>query len=146
MTFGSTNGAPWTETLATERGAQFSGRTFCRLHTLGDRKSVPVIGEIWAAFGHRVEAHAHDADELMYVLRGSIEVNGRTLRANDVVFIPRGEAYHAAVVSPEGSHVLRIEFANPDRSEHESEYDAKTWAGPLTELGFPDLGMASDAG
>src|SRR5438045_2116726 len=108
MTIGTTQGKQWVETLATERGAQFTGRTFCRLHMHGD--GLPAIGEIWATSDHAVEGHAHDADELLYVLDGSIEVNGRSLVKHEVAFIPRGTPYAARVLGDGGSHVLRIEF------------------------------------
>src|SRR5690242_5319403 len=99
MTFGSTQGQPWSETIPTERGAHFTGRTFCRFHIVGDPRTVPAVGEIWATAEHAVEGHAHDTDEFLYVLRGAIEVNGRLLQANEAVFIPRGDSYHARVVS-----------------------------------------------
>src|SRR4051794_1872336 len=108
MTFGATGNQPWTETLPTPRGAQFTGRTFCRFHMTGDPRTVPAVAEIWATSDPAVEGHAHDSDELLYVLRGAIEVNGRSLRTNEMVFIPRGDSYRARVVSSEGSHVLRL--------------------------------------
>jgi mannose-6-phosphate isomerase-like protein (cupin superfamily) len=145
MRFGTTRGMLWTETLSTDRGAPFEGRTFCRIHILGDQKHTPSVGEIWAAFGHSVDAHAHDSDEFLYVLSGTIEVNGRKLNANDVVFIPGGSIYQARVLSTEGSHVLRIELPKSSGGEHrhEHEYASRAWSGPLTAAGFPDLSTDS---
>jgi hypothetical protein len=137
MVFGTTRGQGWTETLPANGGANFTGRTFFRLHLLGE--GLPTIAEIWATRDHRVEGHAHAADELLYVLGGAIEVNGRRLERNEVEFIPAGTKYTARVASDGGSHVLRVEF--PHGSDHDGppEYDARPWPGPLTNEGFPDL-------
>ncbi len=144
MIFGTTEGGTWSETLPTAHGTPFTGRTFCRCHMSGDRETVPSICEIWATSEHEVEGHAHDCDELLYVLRGAIEVNGRTLRVNEVVFIPRGTSYTARVLSGDGGHVLRMEFPNAAARMHGAEYEPRTWSGPLTEAGFPDLGKELD--
>jgi mannose-6-phosphate isomerase-like protein (cupin superfamily) len=140
MTIGSTREKPWIEALPTERGAHFSGRTFSRFHLVGagGDAGAPVVGEIWATGEHAVEPHAHECDELFYVVSGAIEIDGRLLRENDVAFLPGGTAYAARVASPEGSRVLRIElpsrgWGRPDRQE----YDARIWTGPLTEDGVP---------
>jgi quercetin dioxygenase-like cupin family protein len=140
MTFGTTKSKPWIEALPTERGAPFTGRTFSRFHLTGDGGDVPNVGEIWATSDHAVDAHAHDADELLYVLSGAIEVNGRRLEANDVVFIPRGSSYGARVLTAEGSRVLRVEIPNAGRRAESPEYDARVWPGPLTADGVPRLG------
>jgi len=142
MTFGTTEGKTWVEALPTEHGAAFTGRTFSRLHIADNSSATPIIGEIWATSDHSVEAHAHDADELLCVLSGAIEVNGQRLRTNEVVFIPRGTAYGARVLSNEGSHVLRVVFPRAQSSTEEAEYEARTWEGPLTADGFPDLSLA----
>ena len=139
MTFGATKGQPWSETLPTSRGAHFSGRTFCRFFVVGRSTAEPTIAEIWATPDHAVEGHAHDSEEMLYVLSGAIEVNGRTLGTNEVVFIPRGDSYQARVASAEGSHILRVAFSTEDPRLHPPEYDARRWTGPLTESGFPDL-------
>lgn len=139
MTFGTTREQPWTETLPTARGAGFTGRTFCRFHFTGGAAAIPSVAEIWATSDHAVEGHAHDADELLYVLSGAIEVNGHTLQANEMVFIPSGDSYRARVVSQEGSHVLRVALPRPSNDAHPPEYDARPWSGPLTADGFPDL-------
>ena len=143
MTFGTTADKPWFETLPTERGASFTGRTFSRFHIIGDGRETPTVGEIWANSDHAVKAHAHDSDELLYVLSGAIEVNGRRLEANDVVYIPSGAAYNARVLSDEGSRVLRIELPKANSRRGEPEYDAKIWLGPLTKEGTPNLGDSS---
>jgi mannose-6-phosphate isomerase-like protein (cupin superfamily) len=136
VTIGTTRGRPWTETLPTERSAQFSGRTFFRLHMAGD--ALPSIAEIWATADHAVEGHSHDAHELLYVLSGAIEVNGRTVSKNEVAFIPCGTHYSARVLSSEGSHVLRVEFPRDKNNDDRPEYDAQPWSGPLSVEGFPD--------
>jgi hypothetical protein len=141
MRYGTTEGKPWIETLPTQRGAPFTGRTFSRIHILASGGSVPTVGEIWADSDHAVESHAHGTDELLYVLRGAIEVNGRRVGRNELVFIASGEAYSARVISEEGSHVLRIVMGNGERGEEDPEYDGRTWEGTLTEEGFPELGM-----
>ena len=139
MTIGTTKGQPWSETLATSRGASFTGRTFCRFHVVGRSSAEPTVAEIWATSDHAVEGHAHDSDEMLYVLSGAIEVNGRTLANNEVVFIPRGDSYRARVVSEEGSHILRVAFSSDDDRLRPQEYDARKWTGPLTKTGFPDI-------
>jgi mannose-6-phosphate isomerase-like protein (cupin superfamily) len=100
------------------------------------------VAEIWATSDHAVEGHAHDSDEMLYVLSGSIEVNGRTLAPNEVVVIPRGDSYRARVVSEEGSHILRVAFSSDQDGSEPQEYDAKRWTGPLTDTGFPDVKSA----
>lgn len=137
MTFGTTEGRPWVEALPTERG-RFAGRTFSRFHIANAGGAIPTVGEIWATSDHAVESHAHDADELLYVLSGAIAVNGRRLESNEVVFIPRGTSYSAQVLSDEGARVLRIELPNAD-SRDETEYEARVWQGPLTYDGVPQL-------
>ena len=143
MTFGTTKAKPWVEALPTEHGASFKGRTFSRFHLVGVGGAAPTVGEIWATSDHAVEAHAHNSDELFYVLSGAIEINGRRLEADDVVFIPRGSRYSARVVSDEGSRVLRVELPNLDARAESPEYDARIWQGALTEEGVPHLGADS---
>ena len=89
-----------------------------------------------------MESHAHDADELLYVLSGAIAVNGRRLVANEVVFIPRGTSYSAEVLSGEGARVLRIELPNAAGRDEGTEYEARIWHGPLTGDGVPQLGLS----
>ncbi|HEY0319821.1 MAG TPA: cupin domain-containing protein [Pyrinomonadaceae bacterium] len=139
MTFGTTEGKPWVEAVPTTRGATFTGRTFSRFHIVGSSDAVPTVGEIWATSDHAVEPHAHDADELLYVLGGAIEVNGQKLSANEVVFIPRGTPYGARVLTDKGAHVLRVELRNADSRAEEQEYDARLWRGTLTDNGVPHL-------
>ena len=141
MTFGTTEGKQWVEALPTARGA-FTGRTFSRFHVIGGNGSTPTIGEIWATSDHSVESHAHDADELLYVLSGAVEINGQRLGSNEVVFIPKGTAYGARVLSDEGARVLRIELPSAVGRSVGSEYDAKVWQGPLTDDGVPRLDTA----
>src|SRR5262245_320098 len=136
MTFGTTDGQTWSETLPTGRGAHFTGRTFCRFHIPGTPGKTPSVAEIWATPDHAVEGHAHDADEMLYVLSGAIEVNGRALRANDVVFIPRGDSYRARAISAEGSHVLRVAFPGADDRPGAPEYGSRVWSGRLTASGL----------
>ncbi|HEY4229163.1 MAG TPA: cupin domain-containing protein [Thermoanaerobaculia bacterium] len=138
MTIGSTRGKAWIEALPTERGAHFTGRTFSRFHFVG-RSGEPAVGEIWATGEHAVEAHAHESDELFYVLSGAIEIDGRLLRENEVAFIPRGTAYAARVASPEGGRVLRIELPSDGLRSDSPEYGGRVWTGPLTEDGVPRI-------
>jgi mannose-6-phosphate isomerase-like protein (cupin superfamily) len=138
MTFGTTESKPWVEALPTERGT-FTGRTFSRFHLVGGGGPVPTVGEIWATSDHAVDAHAHEADELLYVLSGAIAVNGRRLGPNEVVFIPRGTSYSARVLTGEGARVLRVELPNAAGQGEAAEYDARVWRGPLTDEGTPQL-------
>ena len=138
MTFGTTEGKHWVEALPTARG-EFTGRTFSRFHIVDAGGNLPSVGEVWATSNHSVESHAHDADELLYVLSGAIEINGRRLGANEVVFIPRGTAYSARVIAAEGAHVLRVELPGGSRDVEPAEYEAKVWRGPLTAAGIPQL-------
>lgn len=141
MTFGTTEGKQWVEALPTARG-MFTGRTFSRFHVIGGDGSTPAIGEIWATSDHSVESHAHDADELLYVLTGAVEINGQKLGSNEVVFIPRGTAYGARVLSDEGARVLRVELPSAVSRREGSEYDARVWQGPLNAAGVPHLDTA----
>jgi mannose-6-phosphate isomerase-like protein (cupin superfamily) len=139
VTFGTTEGKSWVEAVPTGHGPTFTGRTFSRFHIVGDGGAVPNVCEIWAAGDHAVESHAHDRDELLYVLSGAVEIDGRRVEANGVVFIPRGTAYGARVLSVEGSHVLRVEIPNGGRGVEAPEYEARAWTGPLTGEGIPNL-------
>lgn len=136
MTFGTTEGKPWVEALPTERGT-FTGRTFSRFHLVGGRGLAPTVCEIWATSDHAVESHAHDSDELLYVISGAIEINGQRLGSNEVVFIPRGTSYGARVLSGEGARVLRVELANAAGRSEGPEYEARVWRGTLTDEGVP---------
>jgi len=142
MTFGTTEGKPWIEALPTARG-RFTGRTFSRFHIVGAGGLALTVGEIWATSDHAVESHAHDADELLYVLSGAVSVNGRRLGSNDVVFIPRGAPYSARVITEEGAHILRVELPGGARGDEGAEYEARVWQGPLTDDGVPRLDTAS---
>lgn len=144
MTFGTTEGKAWVEALPTERG-RFKGRTFSRFHLPGEASSVPTVCEIWATCDHSVDAHAHDADELLYVLSGAIAVNGRRLEANEVVFIPGGTAYSARVLTDEGARVLRVELPGGSGAEGQ-EYTARVWDGPLRTDGVPQLDAEASKG
>jgi mannose-6-phosphate isomerase-like protein (cupin superfamily) len=137
ITIGTTKGQPWIEAIPTAHHS-FEGRTFSRFHLAGDDR-VPGVAELWVTPDHSVDAHAHDVDELFYVLSGSIEINGKRLDANDTVFIPRGTPYDARVLEESGSRVLRIALSSQRRDEGVPEYEAKLWRGPLTEDGLPDL-------
>ena len=137
MTFGTTKDKPWVEALPVAPHL-FTGRTFSRHHIVGTRPGVPTVGEIWASPDHVVVPHAHDSDELLYVLSGSIEIDGRRLSANDVVFIPRGTAYDARVVGPDGSRVLRVALPGAVLAP-DAEDQPRIWQGALTDEGVPDL-------
>ncbi|HKA21548.1 MAG TPA: hypothetical protein VKN18_24950 [Blastocatellia bacterium] len=76
MTFGTTISKLWVEAIPTERGPSFTGRTFSRLHMFGNASGVTFGGEIWATSDPAVESHAHESDEMLYVLSGAIEING----------------------------------------------------------------------
>ena len=143
MTFGTTENKTWVEALPAERG-MFTGRTFSRFHIVSAADS-PTVGEIWATSDHAVEAHAHEVDELLYILSGAIAVNGRKLGPNEVVFIPRGTAYGARVLTEEGARVLRIELSNASGRSEGAEYEARVWQGPLAEDGVPHLGLGSES-
>jgi quercetin dioxygenase-like cupin family protein len=145
MTFGTTKRKPWIEALPTDRSAPFTGRTFSRFHIDGNGGTVPTVGEIWATSDHAVETHAHDSDELLYVLSGAIEVNGQRMGANEVVFIPKGTPYSARILTAEGSRVLRVEVPHAGSRAEEPEYEARVWTGPLTEDGVPHLGAGRRA-
>ena len=140
MTYGTSEGRSWIEALPTAHGPTFTGRTFNRFHIIGDGSTIPTVCEIWATSDHAVEAHAHDRDELLYVLSGAIEIDGRRVEANGVVFIPNGTAYGARVLTAEGSHVLRVEIPNGRRQLEAPEYEARVWSGPLTASGKPNPG------
>jgi mannose-6-phosphate isomerase-like protein (cupin superfamily) len=86
-----------------------------------------------------VEFHAHDADELLYVLSGAIAVNGQRLGSNEVVFIPSGSSYSAQVLTDEGARVLRIELPNTASRDTGTEYEARVWQGPLRVDGVPQI-------
>ena len=141
MTTGSTRDKTWIEAIPTAKSARFTGRTFSRFHIVGRGNGIPSVGEIWATGQHAVEAHAHESDELFYVLSGAIEIDGRLLRENEVAFIPRGTAYAARVASPEGGRVLRIELPSggPRPRPDSPEYEGRTWTGPLTADGVPRI-------
>ena len=139
MTFGTTEGKQWVEALPAGRHT-FTGRTFSRFHIVSNGGSVPTVCEIWATSDHAVESHAHDADELFYVLSGAIEVNGRRVGASEVVFIPRGTPYGARVSADGGAHVLRVELPDGAGRGEGAEYGARAWQGRLTEDGLPLLG------
>ena len=143
--YGTTEGSRWSETLATAHGAPFTGRTFSRCHLPGDMPGVPTVHEIWATSEHAVDGHAHGGAELLYVLRGVIEVSGQALGANEVVFIPGGASYTARVLSSDGCHVLRVAFPSTSGSACEPEYAARAWSGPVTTNGFPDLWAGASA-
>ena len=138
MTFGTTKGQPWVDALPTKRG-RFAGRTFSRFHILNAASPSLTVGEIWATSDHAVESHAHDVDELLYVLSGAIAVNGRRLGSNEVVFIPSGASYSAQVLTDEGARVLRIELPNAGSRDTGTEYEARVWQGPLTTDGVPRI-------
>ncbi len=136
MTFGTTEGKPWVEAISTEPG-KFIGRTFSRFHILSDHVSIPSVAEIWATSDHVAEAHAHNSDELFYVLRGAIEINGKGVGPREVVFIPRNTVYSARVLTSDGAHVVRIELPNADSRVEDVEFAARIWQGPLTDDGVP---------
>lgn len=138
MTFGTTQRKEWVEAIPKDESS-FAGRTFSRFHIYDADRNVPTVGEIWATSDHSVQSHAHDADELLYVLSGVIIINGCNLGPNEVVFIPKGESYGARVITSDGARVLRIELPANGRATAESEYEAKVWRGPLTDEETPDL-------
>lgn len=140
VAFGKTAAEHWIETLPTQHD-KFSGRTFCRSFLRGS--DAPSVVEIWATADHAVDAHAHDTDEVLFVLRGAIEINGVIVGTNELVFIPRGQSYSAKVVSAPGSHVLRIALTNSGATP---QYGHQTWLGFLTEDGYPDLERSGCAG
>jgi mannose-6-phosphate isomerase-like protein (cupin superfamily) len=141
MTFGTTASKPWVEALPTPH-ATFSGRTFSRFHIVESIGSVPTVGEIWATSDHTVEPHAHDTDELLYVLAGAILINERRVEANEVVFIPRGATYSARVLTAEGAHVLRIAMPGGRDGGEVGDYEPRVSRGPLTSEGVPQLKKA----
>jgi len=85
-------------------------RSGIRMHEMGDPQSLQMY-EVKMAPGAIAENHAHEQDEIIYVLGGEMHMGRRVLRAGDSVFIAGGSVYGFAV-GPDGLHLINFRPRN----------------------------------
>ena len=82
-----------------------------------------IVSDVQLAPDTEVPNHSHAAEELVYVLEGSVVhveegLPERTMRAGDMVVI-QPEAAHSPRSGPEGARAVTIRFRLPDRAERD---------------------------
>lgn len=58
--------------------------------------------------GHHEAAHSHDVTEVLYLLKGEIDLGGETVRAGTAVVIEKNTAYGPLQAGAEGAQFLRV--------------------------------------
>jgi quercetin dioxygenase-like cupin family protein len=76
----------------------------------------PQLVEIRFHAHEEIELHSHDEPEIIYILKGSMEINNRTLEPGTSIFIDGGVFYQFRA-GPEGLHFLNFR-SHIDNSFH----------------------------
>ena len=67
----------------------------------------PQLLEIAYEAGAQIKPHAHDADEIVFVLEGELHLGTRLLKAGDSMFIP-GRSFYSFRAGPLGLKILNF--------------------------------------
>jgi len=100
--FHDTENTPWME--VPEHSSDI------RMHEMGDAQSLQMY-EVKMAPDAVTENHAHEQDEIIYVVSGELRMGRRVLRAGDSVFIAGGSVY-GFTAGPEGLHLINFRPRN----------------------------------
>lgn len=79
-------------------------------------ESVPQLVELRFHPGEETALHCHDEDEIMYILKGSMIINNRTLGPGTTIYVAGG-VFYGFTAGPEGLHFLNFR-AHIDNSFH----------------------------
>jgi mannose-6-phosphate isomerase-like protein (cupin superfamily) len=85
------------------------------VHEPGDGETLQLF-EVDFEPGCRVQVHAHDEDEIIYVLKGELHFGRQVLRPGSSLFI-RGKAFYSFSAGPEGLRFLNFR-PKADRAYH----------------------------
>lgn len=94
-----------------------------RMHEMGDVQSLQMY-EVKMAAGAVTENHAHEQDEIIYVVSGEMQMGKRVLRAGDSVFIAGGSVY-GFTVGAEGLHLINFRPRNDTSYLSEGDVQAQ---------------------
>jgi hypothetical protein len=92
----------WDFSFPKQNGGQ-PGRCY---HHMGT-EITPQLFEIILTPGFEVGPHAHEANEIIYILEGELHVGPTVLRPGSSAMVP-GEALYAFVAGPEGVRFLNF--------------------------------------
>lgn len=76
------------------------------IHEPGDDETLQLF-EVDFEPGCRVQLHAHDEDEIIYILRGELHFGRQVLRPGSSLFI-KGKAFYSFSAGPEGLRFLNF--------------------------------------
>jgi quercetin dioxygenase-like cupin family protein len=80
--------------------------TLINIHAEGS-DDVLQLFEVKLPAGTKQRVHAHDTDEIIYVVGGAMRVGKRTLKPGSSLFIA-GETFYSFEASPDGLHFLNF--------------------------------------
>ena len=102
----------WEVTRADEReGAPAFG---VRRKVLGDEALGPWVRLAEYGPGYAEPAHSHDADEVLYILRGEVEIGAAHYGAGTLLYIERDTVYGPVKAGPDGFQFLLVRPAPAD--------------------------------
>src|SRR5262245_16641557 len=96
----------WEVTRASERDAQPAFGV--RRKVMGDEALGPWVRLAEYGPGYEEPAHSHDADEVLYILRGDATIGGARYPAGTLLFIERDTTYGPVKAGPEGFQFLLV--------------------------------------
>jgi quercetin dioxygenase-like cupin family protein len=85
------------------------------IHEPGDDETLQLF-EVEFDPGCRVQVHAHDEDEIIYILKGELHFGRQVLRPGSSLFV-KGKAYYSFSAGPEGLRFLNFR-PRADRAYH----------------------------
>ncbi len=128
--------ARWVQVQLPEEGADL----FMRPLLTGG----PSVSQFWYPQDSGDHPHSHEIDELRFILNGEMDLAGRRVTPRTAIFVPKNTPFRMTNFSPGGVKLLRLELwdthaGRPERPGPPVKRESRTWEGPLTADGVPDL-------
>ena len=108
---------------------------------------MPRILELWYEGGFSSLRHQHGVDEIFYIVKGSMFVNGYELTAGSAVVVPKLTQYGPEYTGAEGAHFYRMELWDSEHGSTERTLGppapgemrpgAREWTGAMRDFGAP---------
>jgi mannose-6-phosphate isomerase-like protein (cupin superfamily) len=73
----------------------------------GGSKATPQLVELRYQPDAEIQVHSHDADEIIYILEGSMRINNRVVGPGGCLYIA-GRTFYGFHAGPDGLHILNF--------------------------------------
>ncbi len=96
--------------------------------------------------GMMLARHAHQADEVIFILEGEVQVGEQLWTEGTVAILEEGALFGPLVAGPNGALLFEVFNGRPERAgQDRSGWDDLKAARGVTELPIPDFSIPEDA-